>query len=415
MDNLQELREFLVNCSIETRAMDVSENKSYYLVVTPTGKYARVSEHAYIMLTEFLKGRDAAYIKDVLEHKTEKRVDVTQVESFLEHIVNRLMDIDRREDRSLINAIWLKFNLIPARVTGYLARHMQFLFDKNLVLVLLPILLVIYGSALMKTAGTLPHLHPQAYALGVFLGLISVVVHELGHATAASRYGAHVGDIGIGIYLRYPVMYSDVTDVWRLRRWQRVIVDLGGVYFQVIVAALYAMMYYLFKEPTVTVALWLIAGSLFMSLNPIFKFDTYWVLSDMLGVTNLSSVPFRMAKHAIERLQGKTTDDIPWESWLIVVLGVYSVFYFIVWFFMLSSLLFFVASIVRDIVHLSSTLPDINYTTISWHTLVNNAFSISKRVFFKLTAFVLILYFMTKQARMLIKARRQRLAATETR
>ena len=35
-------------------------------------------------------------------------------------------------------------------------------------------------------------------------------------------------------YITFPVFYTDVTDVWCLTRRQRVIVNLGGVYFQLI-------------------------------------------------------------------------------------------------------------------------------------------------------------------------------------
>jgi putative peptide zinc metalloprotease protein len=42
--------------------------------------------------------------------------------------------------------------------------------------------------------------------------------------------------MGVGLYLFYPVFYSDVTDSYRLGRSARVRTDLGGVYFHLIFA-----------------------------------------------------------------------------------------------------------------------------------------------------------------------------------
>ena len=45
--------------------------------------------------------------------------------------------------------------------------------------------------------------------------------------------GARPGRIGIGIYLVWPVFYTDVTDSWHLSETGRLRSDLGGVYFNV--------------------------------------------------------------------------------------------------------------------------------------------------------------------------------------
>ncbi len=247
------------------------------------------------------------------------------------------------------------------------------------------------------------------------MGLLSVVIHELGHATAAFRYGARVGNIGIGIYLRYPVMYSDVTDVWKLQRWQRVTVDLGGVYFQLITAAIYAMLYFLTRDSVFVTALWLISGSIFMSLNPIFKFDAYWVLSDSLGITNLSSVPFRLLFHIIHRLRGDKSEALPWARWLIVALSLYSVFYFIIWISMMISIFWLIIGVVRDLLPLWNNLSHLNYATLSWQTLISAIISVPRELLFRVFAFVLVLYFVAKQIKILVFSRKMRASPGNTR
>lgn len=77
-----------------------------------------------------------------------------------------------------------------------------------------------------------PGLLVAVFAILLFSGLF----HEFGHASAL-RYGGGKGrGMGAGIYLIYPVFYTDVTDSYRLGRWARVRVGLGGIYFNLIFA-----------------------------------------------------------------------------------------------------------------------------------------------------------------------------------
>ena len=58
--------------------------------------------------------------------------------------------------------------------------------------------------------------------------------HEFGHAAACRYGGAKPGVIGGGIYLVWPVFFTDVTDSYRLDRRGRLRTDLGGLYFNML-------------------------------------------------------------------------------------------------------------------------------------------------------------------------------------
>src|SRR5688500_12225333 len=63
---------------------------------------------------------------------------------------------------------------------------------------------------------------PGAWPLLVLVMLGAGVFHELGHAAALRYGGGKVRGIGVGLYIVYPVFYTDVTDSYRLGRWARV-------------------------------------------------------------------------------------------------------------------------------------------------------------------------------------------------
>ena len=83
--------------------------------------------------------------------------------------------------------------------------------------------------------------HEAIYQPGLLLVVFAVTVlsagfHEFGHASAARYGGSTPGAMGMGLYLVWPAFYTDVTDSYRLGRGGRVRTDLGGLYFNAIVA-----------------------------------------------------------------------------------------------------------------------------------------------------------------------------------
>jgi len=165
----------------------------------------------------------------------------------------------------------------------------------------------------------------------VSLALLSLFVHEFGHATACARFGARPHEIGFGIYLLYPAFYSDVSDAWFLTRWQRVVVDLGGIYFQAVAAAVFVGIYELTGWQPLRASLFLIVGSFVFTINPFFKFDGYWIISDALGVTNLRDQWRTLAAVGRDRLRSRQVRDLPWPKPIVGAVVLCSIFSCILW------------------------------------------------------------------------------------
>src|SRR5437870_1013827 len=115
------------------------------------------------------------------------------------------------------------------------SRVVAHLFQPAVAATLIALAAVVAGLALAGGAPAPGTEFLTAYALF----FVSLIAHEFGHAGACARYGGRPSAIGFGIYLAFPVLFSDVTAAWDLRRWQRVVVDLGGIYVQGLVGAAY--------------------------------------------------------------------------------------------------------------------------------------------------------------------------------
>jgi putative peptide zinc metalloprotease protein len=146
------------------------------------------------------------------------------------------------------------------------------------------------GLVFALTAGrvTLAPAHFSGPALWLFYVaiIVSVVLHEAGHAFTTKFFGREVDRIGIGWFWFAPIVFVDTSDMWTARRWPRVAVDLAGVAVNAICAGFATLAALLIGGGAwaailwqfVLVSWWIVLGN----LNPLFEFDGYYALSDWI-------------------------------------------------------------------------------------------------------------------------------------
>jgi putative peptide zinc metalloprotease protein len=152
--------------------------------------------------------------------------------------------------------------------------------------------------------------------------LLTAAWHELGHASALRYGGGKPRGIGVGLYLVYPVFYTDTTDAYRLGRWSRVRVDLGGFYFHLLAAV------GLIGLADLTGETWLLAAVLVINLEvlrqllfPFVRLDGYWLLADLTGVPDLFSQvgPFLRSRLRLAGSNGERLPELrPWARRVFV-------------------------------------------------------------------------------------------------
>lgn len=131
------------------------------------------------------------------------------------------------------------------------------------------------------------HASPGNFWFAAGLALLGIFLHEFGHITACVRHGARQGGIGIGLYWIWPAFYADVRGGWVLGHIERAVVSLGGLYFQSIYLATICAVELTTGDGTLSIAIGISTLLMLTTLNPVFKYDGYWILSDLLNVTNL--------------------------------------------------------------------------------------------------------------------------------
>lgn len=130
---------------------------------------------------------------------------------------------------------------------------------------------------------------PGLLILVFVVTILSAGFHEFGHAAAARYGGATPGAMGFGVYLVWPAFYTDVTDTYRLGRKARVRTDLGGLYFNAIVAVAIAALWWWLRYDALLLVVATQILQMLRQLAPMVRFDGYHVLADLTGVPDLYS------------------------------------------------------------------------------------------------------------------------------
>jgi putative peptide zinc metalloprotease protein len=119
------------------------------------------------------------------------------------------------------------------------------------------------------------------------LSFFGVTFHEFGHASAAHYYGARHGGIGGGFYLFMPVYFADVTDIWKLSKNQRIVVNLAGMYFEMVYAVLLILVGLIINYQILIVLTCIFSIKILNNINPFIRSDGYWILSDAIEKPNM--------------------------------------------------------------------------------------------------------------------------------
>ena len=136
------------------------------------------------------------------------------------------------------------------------------------------------------------HIHPDKISgIEIFFKYLILfgifILHEMGHSFIAKSYKINTGQIGIGIYLFLPVFYINLNEIWRLEKKKRMMINLGGIFFQLLIGLVLIVLFYSTGSNMLGSLIKLNFLIAILNLNPLVRFDGYWTLADFLNDNNL--------------------------------------------------------------------------------------------------------------------------------
>lgn len=182
-----------------------------------------------------------------------------------------------------------------------------------------------------------------AYGAALF---VIKLLHELGHAFTAKRFGCRVPTMGVAFLVMWPVAYTDTNETWRLtRHLQRLQVAAAGIATELIIAAWATLAWALLPDGALRSTAFVLAttswvATLAINASPFMRFDGYFILSDWLDMPNLHERSFALARWKLREWLFALNEEVPehlppprqwsligfaWATWLyrlVLFLGI---------------------------------------------------------------------------------------------
>jgi putative peptide zinc metalloprotease protein len=291
--------------------IQVEKNK---FAITCNSKIYFVSALIFDLFKNLKNGYDLATTHQKIESVYNNVPDQASLSKIVEENIQRFLANKTTEQIQANNYINFQRKLFSKELLEKITSVFSILFNRYIFIVLF--FTTAYASfQLLKTIikrGALFNSN-LAWHDGVGLVIMSylfllglAVFHEIGHASATKKYGIKAKEVGFGFYLFFPVLYTNVSEIWLLSRYKRILVNLGGVYFQLIINGLLYVLFTLGVSSNIIFSLFVTNSILIAySFNPFMRNDGYWIYSDLFDIPNLSAIAFDYPLRFIHFLKGK--------------------------------------------------------------------------------------------------------------
>ncbi len=251
-----------------------------------------------------------------VEAETPLRPTDDEVTGFIRFLqTSQLLVPEGREDRSTLRGRWMKgvkpwyeqlfhnylfFRVPLVRPDKFLERTLPFaelFFTRSfLTIVLAVFLLDLYlisreWDELRRTFSYFFNLQGGIYF--AVAATFSKILHELGHAYAAKRYGVRVPAMGLAFLVMWPFLYTDVGETWKLAdRRKQIVIASAGMITELALACFATLFWTITPEGPTKQVLFILATTtwvmtLAVNASPFMRFDGYFVVSDALDFPNL--------------------------------------------------------------------------------------------------------------------------------
>ena len=214
------------------------------LVRRADGQMVQLGPLMYGLLEEIDGERDHEALAAATTERLGRRLDTEHVAALGEKLAGHGL-LAGSEDNAPprlnpLLALRLKVLVTDPKVTNRITAPFQILFRPWALVPMLAGFAVVFWFVLLHkgvaSATAQAFDSPELLLLVFGLAVASGAVHEIGHAAACRYGGGRPGGIGAGIYMVWPAFYTDVTDAYRLPRGARLRTDLGGIYFNAVIA-----------------------------------------------------------------------------------------------------------------------------------------------------------------------------------
>lgn len=341
------------NLSLKEDVEIISVDNGY--LVSYRNKNWKISEFVYIVLQEFdgKKSKEEILREINLKYSSDDYVTMDKLDVIISFMIsNNLLigtcDVDIKAKGNKM--LWGRITIFPAKLIEKF-NFLRILYDKKIFIALLSLVCLWLVSVFVNNEAT--NITRKLYdmnILDIIICYIYIVLiglfHEIGHSVALMKNEQPPGRIGAAVYFIMPVLFSDVTRAYRLNKKNRILVDIGGIYFQGILSMLLSIInVFIWKNEILDMALTMTALQIIGNFNPFIKLDGYWIISDYFNTEDIRKLFLEVI--------GKGKHKSKLSRAQLVILAIYGISFslFMVYFIkmLITSLVMAITNIYNDL------------------------------------------------------------------
>jgi putative peptide zinc metalloprotease protein len=320
--------------ALETGEIKDGTTTTYF--VKTNNKLYYVEEFIYDIVTRLKAKESIESLKNSVNTKFNKEYSTSNILQLIEHLKYKLL----KPEVNKSDNIFFKMDLFNPSIFDRIAQQLKFIFGKRWFITLFCMVITInfiYLFYLDSRQSFMPiySLQPLEYFCLLLGCILSLVMHEMGHISAAKFFKVKTGMIHFGIYYVFPVFFTNLSEIWTISRKDRLTVNFAGVFFQMIINSFIVGILFFFNPPinAASILVHVVKFNFVIvayNLNPFLKFDGYWILSDLFKIVNLNEASSNKIKYFFKYMFSRANREGGTASLKAsIFLNIYSVFYFI--------------------------------------------------------------------------------------
>ena len=274
-----------------------------------------------------------------------------------------------------------RIKLLSFRVTKFLTRFINFTHINSfkhwgilyvcigvLGLLLSALCIVLSVTAIQNEAISVNVKNVMKSAPYVYASLFLIsCFHEFGHALMCMLYCRFVGKCGIMLFFLTPAFFTNTTISKFASKKERAQIISAGIVFQCLVSIVLSILLIAglkwnnFVWTTLYVIFWFNLISTILNVNPLFKYDGYWMLSLMWNIDFLYEKSIvavknmmlgkwsKMSSNKMLTVYGIAVMLFYITMWIGSIIGIYYILYPIIGWFCIAIIAVIVAMIIKEI------------------------------------------------------------------
>ncbi len=369
---------------------DILSTSSNNYILVYNNKYYKIDKLIYIILKYGKKEETVESLYDLIGMK--KSFSMTSLIELINEKIIPLFLSTHDFPKEKKDNFWIRKKLLREDVVEKIAKPFAFLFGKTFYFSFF--ILSAFYLFLISNFDKELLLGNDSMSFTVFIWGISylslfvlIFFHEIGHAAAAVKLGIKPKSIGIGFYTVFPVMYTDLTEAWKLKKTDKIKVNMGGLYMNLLIGVILSIFIHLSHSILIKeVLIYLVTINTFMiviNLFPLLKFDGYWILADLIDIPNLIQESNKKLLSLVVK-KGPFDEDakIPQKKYQKIVITIFSILRVLFIISLFFVIFVFVSFSIIKTYHFVSLLPSMKFN-------ITTLIELGKRGFILLIIFTL--------------------------